>query len=1722
MNILSFHKELLDNYRAYINSFIRIKSPEIAQFVNDGLENNKLWLEPLIQFNPTFEKGQALKSLVESNLLHPEMEKIFSNYDLYRHQKEAIELGISGNEFVVTSGTGSGKSLTYIATIFNHVLRLGSEADNKIQAVIVYPMNALINSQFDEIAKFAKDYEKKNPGKVFPITFGQYTGQEKEDERQKLRENPPHIFLTNYVMLEYLMTRGGEDVHIRRNILNDIRFLVFDELHTYRGRQGADVSLLIRRIKSQAKNRVTCIGTSATMVSGDGTSIAEQRKVVAQIASTIFGTEIQWNQVINEYLVRSLSQSTTPEREDLIHAMKFGIDQNANHSELEKHATANWLEANIALEQKEGQYVRRKPTTFNGIVDLLEATTQMPRMDCEGHITALLSWANYLNANKPEGVRKNYLPYRIHQFISQTGTVYATLGSQHNREFQLEAGLYAEGEKSYLYPLVFSRESGHEFYSVLLDDRKAKILPLEFNGVSDEEDEDLVQEGYIFIQHSEDDELIWDEQRDIPELPDSWFNPPKRDGTRKLKGNYQARIPRKIFFTRDGDFSFEHPLQYEGWFISKPLALDPSSGKIFSDRSEWGKLARLGGEGRSTATTVLSFETVNLLRKFNQSEDKQKLLSFTDNRQDASLQAGHFNDFIKVGQLRAAINSAVHTHGTMDYSTIREKVFDSLNLQQEEYARNPATFPGPKKENEDAFKDYIMYRILHDLRRSWRVVLPNLEQCGLLRINYKYLDETAVSDMHWQKSPFFHALSSEQRVSFIFQLFEYFRKAYALSFSMLEPGAINKNSLTIKEKLKRPWTIDDTEKIEYPNYIRVEKLSGFDAMYTESASYAGSFGRYVRNFANQHGFPLQGKQDYQDFIYALFDFLENAGWLSSKVVKNEQKSNVKVYQLKVDNILWDAGNEEMLVPDLIRDRSYKGRKQHVNYYFRRFYSINFRESKSIEGAEHTGQINSDRRKEREADFKKGKLSALFCSPTMELGVDISDLSIVHMRNVPPSPANYAQRSGRAGRSGQAALVMVYCSNYSAHDRYYYKNATKMVAGSVSAPKLDLINQELLSSHLNGMILTRKSLNSLKNSLGDLFDKDDENNLPLRAEIVESLKLSDADKKQIHNDFSRVISDAYFKAEIASRKPSWFNDEWIEGQISNFLLNFDRSLNRWRDLYRSALTQFNAANEVIQNKIYGETHDKVREAKSSRRSAERQMDQLLNRNTSGKNSAEAKKNDQSEFYPYRYLASEGFLPGYNFTRLPLRVILENENSGGEFVSRPRYVALGEFGPRNVIYHDGAKYRVDKIILNEAEAKLEKAKISPFTGYIMMKDQFNYQVDPITNQELNAGMDDQIHVDFVEMPEARAYELQRITCQEEERSRRGFQINTYFSLDSGFESTTEAQVNLGDHLLLHIHSMPSTRLVHVNFKWKSSSESGYALHLKNGRWQSRKDENDEAKSDDIRRVKLYTTTTANTLYIQPVGTLGLEGGSAGTITLMFALKRAIEQVFQVESNEIGVASVGAEDNPNILIYESSEGSLGVLSQIVERPEAYRAVMNEAFNLCFLKDGIEVPDDELTPASYDDLLSYYNQVYHHIIDRRLIRSALKRLMDSSITVIENKSFDSYEDQYQKLQAARDQSSSTEDDFLKYLKKHGLKLPDEAQPQIQNMYVKPDFFYKPNVAVFCDGKPHDDLVTKMEDEEKRKALKTSGYQVISWYYKDKLDDVVARRPDIFKRVKI
>ena len=159
--------------------------------------------------------------------------------------------------------------------------------------------------------------------------------------------------------------------------------------------------------------------------------------------------------------------------------------------------------------------------------------------------------------------------------------------------------------------------------------------------------------------------------------------------------------------------------------------------------------------------------------------------------------------------------------------------------------------------------------------------------------------------------------------------------------------------------------------------------------------------------------------------------------------------------------------------------------------------------------EHSAQVSGSERRRFEVEFQDpGKpLNVIFCTPTMELGIDIGALSAVYMRNVPPAPANYAQRQGRAGRRGQPALVAAFCGTFGrwgAHDQYFYRFPERIIAGTIAPPRFLLDNRALLESHVRASVLEVVDL-KLPSAARDLLDTSEEGvarGLPLLEGLAE--------------------------------------------------------------------------------------------------------------------------------------------------------------------------------------------------------------------------------------------------------------------------------------------------------------------------------------------------------------------------------------------------------------------------------------------------------------------------------------------------------------------------------------------------------------------------------------------------------------------------------------------
>lgn len=1729
MDILSIYDKLKESYKSYLSSFISIKDSRINDVVTTAIASERLWPEALIQFNPNFMKGIGVEELIARGLPINAGLKHFFKDSFYLHQQQAIELGCQDKEFIVTSGTGSGKSRTFMATIFNYILNNPEQCDNKTVAIIVYPMNALINSQEKELERYCEIYRQRT-GFESPFTFGKYTGQEDDAARERMQNNPPNIILTNYMMLELLMTRAGKEESLRKCFLDNLRFLVFDELHTYRGMQGSDVSLLIRRIRAQAKENVLCFGTSATMVSDEEMTEHQQKEKVAEVASCIFGSRYDASRIIDETLTRGLAEKTVS-RQDLARAVQRGVSGSGSYEELIEFPSAIWLEQKIAmfLSAESGKYRRGQPLSIKNIAKRLsEYLDDMDIAVCEEHVVSLLNWCNTLN-QIPEN--KKVLPYKIHQFIPQTGNVYSTLGLPELRHLTVEEKLYHSqsadsNDPIMFFPIVFSRLSGHEFYVV--DKSGSKLMPRQFdsNTYADDDDSGSVGKGYIIVPHEGEDieRLMLDLESD--DVPDDWFSYNKR-GERKLKKAYISRIPQKIWFDKYGHYSESETAPdddyVQGVYVEAPLKYDPTSKTVYSGGTkEWSKLSKIGGEGRSTATTILSYENIVNLTKEQIDPASRKVMTFVDARQDAALQAGHLNDFVRVGRLRGAINKAVAISSEpVDSVQIGRLTFEALGLKPDHY------LIAPKKgraldDQKRKFIEYLDSLIFDDLLGNWTVIMPNLEDCALLDINYKYLHDEITGDNESERLydiPQLAGLSDEAKEVFLVQLFDYFRHRGAMYSRNRTPNAVEDLVKEAKSQFLAPWTVPDGATIASSRFIFLNRadVSRRQLHLADSGGPRSKLRTFVVDFLkNNNGPVIATDEEYIEYMRGLFAELSNY-----------IRETDGLYQLEYDSIIWKRGDEKKVRADMTRYRIIDAGEptKTPNHYFQKFYREIIDSNAHIEAKDHTGQVSKEDREKREEQFRRGEFPLLFCSPTMELGIDISDLSIVGMRNVPPTPANYTQRAGRAGRSGQAALIYTYCRPRNTHENYYLRNPQKMVSGEVKAPRMELVNEDLLRSHLHSIVLSVQPIQQLSEGISALVDYEtDLNNIVIKDEVKHRLHLAPAVRDEIKSIFHTLSSDPYFVERFGTAKPRWYTPEWVDRVLDSYAYDFDRALDRWRSLYRETQLQILEATKVIENRAYGESSNEKKEAHRKMNRAENMRDQLLG-------SSNQRSREENEFYPYRYFASEGFLPGYNFTKLPQRAILQyrDKDDSIETISRARGLALREFGPQNIIYNNGRKFRVKRMRLSGNGAERHTFLYNPKTGFLL-KDRENADThtDIITGEALS-GATRQVPGFCTQAQEMVAEETEQITCQEEERSRKAYKTDTFFGCDDP-ASISESELKLGESHLANVRYIPSCRITYILSSKNDDNGHAFPFDSRTGEWISLERVNtlrqhEQQHPEDAGRlqfVKLFTETTANAIYIQPSESLGLHDKNA-VRTFLYAIKQAIEDVFQIEGSELGGEVMGEGPRPNIFIYENAEGSLGVLSRFVEDPDAFRQVVRRAYEICFgdKESYTESELNALIPADYSNLLNYYNQPYHPVIDVRSIYNTLQLLKTvTPETHVAGQTL-GYDEQYRALEAARDQSSGTEREFLKYLHDHRLRLPDKAQPMFDDRYyVQPDFMYGDRVVVFCDGTPHDRPEVKADDLNKREVLEDAGYIVLSWHYATPIADFVASHPEIFKPV--
>lgn len=1704
MNPFEALKNVQDEYKSYVFSFQRFKNPIIESWVNDKVkEGTLLWRDPHLQLSKTFKKGDTLQHMIDEGLLHKEVLKIFRNKaeDIdsepihpYKHQSESIKTILQKKKnTIITAGTGSGKSFCFGIPIVTTCLEMKEKGMEGIKAVIVYPLNALANSQYDNfaqrlhgtglrIALYTGDTETSpvEALRKYEERTGRKTPWDSEIiSREEIQNNPPDILMTNYVMLDLIFSRFTDKSLFPPGHEGTLQYLVLDEIHTYTGQRGADVACLIRRAKQHTKTTKTirCIGTSATIQAGEG---EDSKEIVADFAQKLFGETFERENVINEtYEERTAHEGTLLSDEPHItdkHIQKFKPTLESARELLEALSGEPIPNTTTLINLGE---ILSQTKTFNFVINELENSSlslkelterykakvrpEKSFSNCENEILAalLIGTAAYTQEGKSPLVPKT------HTFFSQGKIITSCLtkkGPHLNDRGEKVCPVCAEERKERItFPLNFCRACGQEFYgATLLGD--GTLIPRDIDTKREEG-----QNIYILPRHYHEEEQPY---------PEHWYQ-----NEEKIKKTYEKSTlenseycPECNKVNPSDDECFGHQ-RVNVSIIPLPFAFCPHCGVHYDRREnrEFNRLFTFGSVGRSTATDVLLSTILEQLP-----EKQKKIIAFSDNRQDTALQAAHINNLQKRIHFRRGLYRALLQYGPLQVTDAGSKifsVFDEADVMPV-YAKSKSKYRRNTAE-EAAFRDYLVFNVLQDLRSTQHKNQLNLEDVGLVKVSYDGIEELAADDNLWSQIPEIGELTTGKRQDMLQGFFDIFRKQQA----------IEHNSILKYQEFRH----DKIGKLNEECIFHVARFQRIIAGYSDTATRRRwinvsriSFARsrlvlWIKKVLDVD--TERAKEIARTMVELLAE--EEVEYLKAKRVKYCGK----LYMIPHSIVVLEACDKSIhkVCPKCGAVYHF----EHLNTcieskcgdleerdlsdnYFRKIYLKDFDKAVKIVAKEHSGQIKGDERRTIENEFKDSdsSLNTIICTPTMELGINIGILSAVYMRNVPPSPSNYAQRSGRAGRESQSSVITTFCgtgARRGPHDQYFYKYPEKIISGSITPPRFMLNNKKLVRRQLHSLVLEEADV-KLPSRPEQLLDIEDEH-FPMKEELKEEMR------QKVEAARDTIINSVKEAFVLEIEKYSWFDEEFIWGIVDNFVEDMDNAFDYWRFEYN------NLRRERKHIYILGER-------KKLKRGEEIRFSAIQTK-------MEAMRSGEKDFYTYTYLRSQGFMPGYGFPTSYATLSLSNTE---DEIMRDKVIALNEFAPGNTLYFKNQKYRIRRARPRREEQipVREVVLICPVCESIFLGENVkNFSACPECGEsfEMNHYKDN-----AMEFPDMYASRSERITSDEEERIRRGYNISRHYERGP----TVEKYIVKADtsFKIMYEHNGKIIAINKGTKKFEEGGEhSGFIFCNACNEWLSggKVDNHIEkecyrnaTEEDIIREIFLFTKDAHDVVTLEmPVpDSISPDDREAFYLSVKEALLQGIQISLNVEENEVKgmVKPIPQKEGEfRIIIFEKAEGGVGVVKALTDE-HRLKDVFAKAREI--LHEG----EKGCKKACYECLLSYYNQMEHGLLDRHLALAFLGRYRSFRIEP------EVEEDTLEKLKSMCD--SDFERAVLDKIVGLGLRIPDKAQKILYKggiAIAKPDFFYDPNIAVFVDGPVHEKEYVKEDDKKKRDTLRALGYTVIS-----------------------
>jgi len=1561
---------------------------ELAYKIRESFERpGALFRGPFLELILPYKMGLSINQLIEKGVLSPKLTQLQSfkledpepiplDAKLYRHQEIAIrKLSSEKKSIVISSGTGSGKTEGFLIPIINDLLEDDTPG---VRAILIYPLNALVNDQLDRLRILLKGTD---------ITFGRYTGElpneaNRSEEtlpneiisRSEIRDQKrvPQILITNYAMLEYLLLRPEDSLIFESG---KWRFLVLDEAHTYAGAQGIEVSMLMRRLKQRLGDRASemqCVATSATLVNNDADAAVDfaEKLFDAQINKDdiIFGEvnqqyfeknieahgDIHYETYVHEKFQDLLVELRKDEKDYssiLLHLIEIGICKEdilanvpKNEAEMPEFLYGE-LSKNAELVRLRNWMIERQRP-----VEVTEAAEYMfPKLDKPKSNDALYHLIE-LGAHIRPGIRKlPVLPAKYHLFVRPPQGVWVCInplcpGKDENSTSQWSY-LYSTPHETCdkcgakVYPIGMCRQCGQTF--IIMQERENIYEPVDGQilenarkryftwklihenqslGIEDEEQnveevEDVTQsnEGFILCLSCGKEKKLCNCENPIKSIP--LYCIEKKEVRRKggveitqlIPVDEIRKCPRCLTKSKKGT-EVVTPVTASGETTLSNLAyelyrqLPPSTKKEISSKP---------GEGR-------------------------KLLTFYDSRQGAA----RFAAFLQ----------------------------DSCNKQNYRHLVPEATSQLIKENGYSPALDGLSNKCM-DLAWQYRIIQNDPDssfwRTNAKRFNHEEREKNKTILKAQILGEFTTGSRSRQSLEQMgFVGIDYFEEDYLPDFALLA------NKLHLNNEKTRALVSYFLDEVRFQKYVKLPS-----GIYPDDINFGGNSGnarlirqgnpnygevRWIGETANQRrrqylqlvnsrnrldssdAAVIKGLGDIWEWLIDETDVLlgspENGFQLNSD--RLFFTTNLHWYRCNKCLRLFYRGNS---LPCPFPDCGGDLQSIDINFLQKNnyFYNLFKKELIPVRVEEHTAQIDPEKGREYQDNFKKGNINILSCSTTFEMGIDLGDLQTVLLSNVPPTVANYRQRAGRAGRrTSETAFILTWASNRP-HDQAYYDDPIEIISGNVAVPKIAIENEIILRRHTNA-ILFSSFMRYLNNNgcenlaqCGSFFDYD-----VLDKPHFSHIKKWSEDNKLIIGNLLKTYADLV----------KWNQNEIIQDGLQNFLID----ITKLNDVdYQPIVNYYNQRIEEL-----GESS---KDPSLTRDAAEK----IINQQEYFRKLREKMRNEKL----IDFLSNKAVLPSYSFPLHTVELLLPITIRQNEHLRLQRDIrqAIKEYAPGSEIVADKRIWKsLRPFFLKDTAGKTEyyickncqNLLISEAPGLPINTDNGNCPVcgEPVRKSKKFVEPDG-----FISDPKSGKPAKQFVNVEP----------NQMRSALLPMKTIEEEQ--LGE--LIYLAYERNGQLLYVN---EGKQGRGFKLSLDKFNLYS------EETSGNTENFSLGHIQITDTLHIRfnPTGSVIIPSplDESFWLSLMYAIIHAASHKLQIERRDIdGVLSprkLGDTWEQTIVLYDNVPGGAGHVKNIHHH---LIEILQEAERV------LNCDDCGIDTSCYHCLKDYNNQYFHEFLRRK-----------------------------------------------------------------------------------------------------------------------------------------